>query len=259
MRCSLLGLALVLAACPERQVPERGLQLVYRKPGTDSIRSVVDRRLAQLKLRAHLSEDATSLTVRVPEGADVSRLKALFAQRGHLEFCAEDAASAARWCALTWPAGVTPDNAGTTCTLRGAHRQELEASLADAGTEVAWGSLGKEAVAYAISRCLSPRIVAAEVTRNAPNLMLDFDRAGAADFAALTKDAVGRRLVIRLEGVVTSAPIVMEPITGGRAMLTTGFTQREPLEVLAAALVGGSLPAMELVKEEAWGPPSFKR
>ena len=254
-----LPLVLVLIGCPERREPERGLQLVYKKPDATPLRSSVDRRLAQLKLRANLSEDDTTLTVRVPEGGDVARIKALFAQRGHLEFCPENATVAGKWCDAQWPAGVVVDSVGKTCSLLAANRSALEAALPDAGSDFAWGRSGGQASAFSITSCLSPRIVAAEVQKGQPGLMLDFDRAGAKDFAALTITTVGRRLIIRLDGVVGSAPVVMEPITGGRAVLTTGVQQREELEVLAAALVGGALPALELLREERWGPPSFRK
>lgn len=254
-----LFFVLVLIGCPERREPERGLQLVYKKPSAAPLRSNVDRRLAQLKLRANLSEDDTTLTVRVPEGADLTRIKALFAQRGHLEFCPENAIVAGRWCDEKWPSGVIVDSVGKTCSLLAASRAELEAALPDAGSDFAWGKAGSQACAFSITSCLSPRIVAAELKKDQPGLMLDFDRAGARDFAALTTTTVGRRLIIRLDGVVGSAPVVREPITGGRAMLTTGPQQQEELEVLAAALVGGALPELELMRQETWGPPTLRK
>lgn len=255
----LVLLLLTLCGCPERHTPERGLQLVYKKPNTDSVRSNVDRRLAHLKLRANLSEDDTRLTVRVPEGADVSRIKALFSRRAQLEFCSEDSAVAERWCDEKWPDGVSVDSSGRACALVGSSRKELETALGDAGTDFAWGHLGTQAAAYSISKCFTPRVVAAAPHPDQPSLSLEFDRAGAKEFATLTTATVGRRLIIRLDGEVGSAPIVMEPITGGKAMLTTGVMDREAMDVLAAALVGGALPELVLEQEGTWGPPSLKR
>ncbi len=254
-----LFFALLSMGCPERRAPERGLQLVYKKPSSEPLRSSVDRRLAHLKVRANLSEDDTTLTVRVPEGGDVERIKALFAQRGHLEFCPENAVVAGHWCEEKWPSGVIVDSVGKTCSLLAASHAELEAALPDAGSDFAWGTSGAQASAFSITGCLSPRIVAAEPQKGQAGLMLDFDRAGARDFAALTSTTVGRRLIIRLDGVVSSAPVVREPITGGRAMLTAGLAQQDELEVLAAALVGGVLPKLELLRQENWGPPSFRK
>ena len=251
-----LSLLLLLTACPERRPPERGLQLVYKKPNSTPLRSTVDRRLAQLKLKANLSEDDDSLTVRLTDGSDVARIKALFAQRAHLEFCAEDLTVAERWCSESWPAGITVDSAGKTCSLVGPSKKELETALGDAGVEFAWDSAGKQA--YSVSRCVSPRIVAAEPHAAERNVSLEFDRTGAKEFASLTTETVGRRLLIRLDGVVGSAPIVMEPITGGKAMLMTGTTDPQEIEVLAASLVGGALPELVLEREGKFGPPSLK-
>lgn len=249
--------ALVLLGCPERTVPERGLQLVYKKPSPDSIRSVADRRLARLKLRANLQEDGSTLIVRVKEGADLSRIKALFAQPAHLEFCSEDSATAAQWCDTTWPEGISAESSGTACALQGATRKDLARALPDAG--VAFGTTNTRASAYAISSCITPHIVAAELEDPEGTLFLEFDRASAREFATLTQATVGRRLIIRLDGLVKSAPVVQEPITGGKAMLITGTADRAANEVLAAALVGGPLPVLELMREETWGPPSLKR
>jgi preprotein translocase subunit SecD len=89
--------------------------------------------------------------------------------------------------------------------------------------------------------------------------MLEFDRASGRDFAALTTALVGKKLLIRLNGVVVSAPVVNEAITGGKAMLTGSAAQsREELELLAASLVGGPLPGLVLEKEGTWGPPSLR-
>ena len=257
MRALLVGMALALMACPERTVPARGVQLVYRKPSSESVRSVVDRRLAQLKLRANLQEDDSTLTVRVPEGGDLSRIKSVFFLAGKLEFCAEDPGLAARWCDDSWPAGITTERTGTTCMLRGDTRAALEQALADAGSEVAFAA--KPAGAYVVASCLVPRIVSAVVHEKPPSITLEFDRAGAKDFAELTRSTVGRRLIIRLDGVVESAPVVMDANTTGKAMLTVGEPDRAALEVLAASLVGGELPVMKLEREGTFGPPGRMR
>ncbi|MDP1821666.1 MAG: hypothetical protein Q8L48_00405 [Archangium sp.] len=281
------ALCVLLVACPERQAPERGLMLTYKKPTSDPLRSVVDRRLAQLKLRANLHEDGSTLTVRVAEGTDVSRIKALFAQTAHLEFCGEDGAVAGQWCEASWPSGITTDSAMRACALLGPTRKALEAALgadaglaaadggADAGPgdagartfapaprSIAFGTSGTQATAFAVTGCFSPRVVAADVRdgKDQPGaLSLEFDRAAGRDFAALTTSLVGKRLIILLDGEVQSAPVVREPITGGKAMLTTGLHDREAMEVLAASLVGGTLPVLVLEREGTWGPPSLKR
>lgn len=57
----------------------------------------------------------------------------------------------------------------------------------------------------------------------------------------LTAANVGKPLAIVLDGKVLSAPVINEPITGGQAQLSGGFTQ-ESANQLAIALQSGALP-----------------
>jgi hypothetical protein len=104
-------------------------------------------------------------------------------------------------------------------------------------------------------------VVAAEVFTDGitgqPDVGITFSKAGARRFEALTRAIVGQRLAILLDGKVTSAPVVQEPITGGKARITLGgfkdpLTRKLEAEELAAALDAGVLPAeLELAREEA--------
>ena len=256
---SLLTFSLLLTACPERTVPEHGVMLVYKKANSESVRSAVDRRLAQLKLKANLQEDDARLTVRVPEGADVKRLEALLAVPAVLEFCRADAAVAEHWCDQAWPGGVEVEHTSGQCSLLAATREDLERALPDAGVALAFTHGGARTEVFPVAGCLSLRITSAEVRDTPANsLSLEFDRASGRDFAALTTSLVGKKLLIRLEGVVVASPVVREPLTGGKAMLTTTAHSRAELELLAASLVGGALPGLVLEKEGTWGPPSFR-
>lgn len=255
--------ALVLLACmggwlgcPERAVPERGVQLVYRKPdGAPSVRATVDRRLARVKLKAHLQEDDTTLTVRLSEGADVGRIKQLLARRANLEFCPEDEPIASEWCRRAWPAAVSVQRAERTCALAADGRAALDAALGDAGVALAFSDDGKAVYAPDLTHCLAPRVTGAEPRDGA--LLLEFDKASGGEFAELTRRAVQARLLIRFEGTVRIAPVVIEPITGGRATLVVGNDPTD-LETLAALLVGGPLPGLTLEREGTWGPPSLR-
>lgn len=252
----------LLLACPERAAPERGVQLVYRKPegSTESVRAVIDRRLAQLKIKASLREDDRTLTVLIPDGVDAAQLKPVFLRSGKLEFCPEDETLATQWCARTWPTSIELDRGPRTCGLKAPSREVLDLALGDAGVPISYGAEGSRAVAWATypSGCISPRVVCAEVHegKGPPALSLEFDRAGGREFATLTEKAVGTRMLISFEGQVQSAPIVMASITGGRAMITVG--SGEDLRLLAALLVGGSLPELTLEKEGRYGPPSLR-
>ena len=76
-------------------------------------------------------------------------------------------------CDAKWPEGITADSAGKTCALQGP-RKALEAALADAGTQFAFGP----SAAYSVWKCISPRIVAAEPHAEGKSLSLEFDRTG---------------------------------------------------------------------------------
>jgi preprotein translocase subunit SecD len=84
-----------------------------------------------------------------------------------------------------------------------------------------------------------------------------FDGPTASSFSTLTTATVNRRLLIVLDDVVTSAPVVMEPITGGRAMVTLGAgTEEATARQLAAALEGGPIEGgLTLTREGPYGPP----
>jgi preprotein translocase subunit SecD len=81
-----------------------------------------------------------------------------------------------------------------------------------------------------------------------------FDARGAKQFGQITTANVGRNLAIVLDGVVESAPVVREPITGGQGQITGRFTFAEAQD-LANVLRNGALPApLKLIEERTVGP-----
>ena len=87
-----------------------------------------------------------------------------------------------------------------------------------------------------------------------PEITLIFSQEGAQRFANITKDGVGKRLAIILDGVIYSAPVIREAIGGGRASISGNFTVQEAQD-LAIILRAGSLPApVEVVEERIVGP-----
>jgi preprotein translocase subunit SecD len=252
---------LALAGCPERAQPERGLQLIYKKPdGSRDLRAVVDRRLAYLKLKAHLAEDDARLTVRLPNGGDVERIKALLALSGELQFCEEDASASKALCDGAWPQSIEVDRAGeSSCALASTKREMLRDAVGDAGVTLVFEKVDARITGYAQKSggCVTPHIVGVEERSDPlPSLMLDFDKASAAEFNALTGRCIKRRLLIMLDGDVQSAPVVQEALTGRSAMLVLGPRAKNG-DLLAAALAGGALPKLELEKEGRYGPPSL--
>ena len=78
---------------------------------------------------------------------------------------------------------------------------------------------------------------------------IEFDGRGSRIFGDLTTESVGKRMAIVLDGVVQSAPVIREPITGGKASISGTFTRDEARD-LAIALRSGSLPAPVTVMHE---------
>lgn len=74
-----------------------------------------------------------------------------------------------------------------------------------------------------------------------PVVVLKFNSAGSAAFAALTKQNTGRVFGIFLDGSLISAPVIRESIEGGTAVISGGFAAQEAKE-LARNLNYGALP-----------------
>jgi preprotein translocase subunit SecD len=97
-------------------------------------------------------------------------------------------------------------------------------------------------------------LIDADVTHDydQAQIMVRFDAEGARALEALTERLTRRRLAIVLDDVVVSAPIVMEPIGGGRASITVGADATEDAtQALAAALRSGALPAPLVLERES--------
>ena len=91
-----------------------------------------------------------------------------------------------------------------------------------------------------------------------PYVSIKFNRQGAQDFDRITGENVGKRLAIVLDGIVHSAPVIKERISGGEAQITGAFTMDEAKD-LAIVLRAGSLPAPVTVLEERTVGPSLGR
>ena len=83
---------------------------------------------------------------------------------------------------------------------------------------------------------------------------LEFSEEGAEKFYKMTAMHVGQPIAILLDGQVLTAPMVNEPIKGGRAVIT-GNRSIEDAEHLAILLRSGSLPVkVEVVENRTVGP-----
>jgi preprotein translocase subunit SecD len=87
-----------------------------------------------------------------------------------------------------------------------------------------------------------------------PYVALKFNAQGAKDFDRITAENVKKRLAIVLDGVVHSAPVIQERISGGDAQITGSFTMDEAKD-LAIVLRAGALPApVNILEERTVGP-----
>ena len=81
-----------------------------------------------------------------------------------------------------------------------------------------------------------------------------FDSLGTRRFADVSRAAVGHPFAIVLDEKVISAPVIREPITGGRGQISGSFTAASATD-LAVLLRAGALPApLTVVEERSVGP-----
>jgi protein-export membrane protein SecD len=81
-----------------------------------------------------------------------------------------------------------------------------------------------------------------------------FDSVGTRRFAEITRQNVGRPFAIVLDERVITAPVIREPITGGRGQISGSFDVRGAND-LAVLLRAGALPApLTVVEERTVGP-----
>ena len=89
---------------------------------------------------------------------------------------------------------------------------------------------------------------------NEPVVSITFDQQGGTKFAKLTTENVNRPFAIILDGEVLSAPNINEPILGGSAQISGGFSV-DSANQLAIALRSGALPVdLKVVEERTVGP-----
>ncbi len=100
--------------------------------------------------------------------------------------------------------------------------------------------------AYFISTQLTGRFLKSaqlsfDQTTFQPYVSLEFSDEGAKIFAELTKNNVGKKIAIYLDGAPISVPTVNEEIPSGKAQISGQFTQKEAKQ-LAERLNAGALP-----------------
>ncbi len=90
-------------------------------------------------------------------------------------------------------------------------------------------------------------------TNNQPVVTIRFNSQGATIFSRVTRENVGKRFAMLVDGKVLSAPSINEPINGGSAQISGNFTV-ESASNMAIALKSGALPVkLEVVEERSVG------
>ena len=121
-------------------------------------------------------------------------------------------------------------------------------ALAEPGRRPTWRSYYLERGAALTGSSVKDATAAVDPNTQHAIVLLDFTVDGTRAFADLTTRLVGHKLAIVFDGVVRSAPIINEPIMGGRASIAMGVaanlvTEEEQANDLALVLKSGSLPA----------------
>jgi preprotein translocase subunit SecD len=87
-----------------------------------------------------------------------------------------------------------------------------------------------------------------------PVVAMSFDQEGQKILAKITRENIGRRLAIILDGKIIDAPLIKEPITTGQAFIQ-GIKTKEEADKIALVLKSGALPVeMEVSEARAVGP-----
>jgi preprotein translocase subunit SecD len=87
-----------------------------------------------------------------------------------------------------------------------------------------------------------------------PVVTFRFDAVGARHFGDATRENVGRRLAIVLDGKIISAPVIRDAILGGSGVISGSFTTQQAQD-LALLLRAGALPApLTVIEERSVGP-----
>lgn len=92
-----------------------------------------------------------------------------------------------------------------------------------------------------------------------PVVAVRFDEVGGRRFAEITEAHTDERLAVVLDGELLMAPRVLEPIRGGRMVISlgsgwSGAEGQAKAEALAAAMTGGELPDGVVLRSETCGP-----
>ncbi len=199
---------------------QQSIEIVRRRiDGT----GVVDPQIAQ--------EGATRIMVQLPGIGDPNRIKQLLGRTAHLTFHLIDPA--------TNPAAGGPPPPG----------DEFLPVQGQPG-----GSLAVRQLVSVDGANLTDAQAGQDQQTGQWVVNFTFDSLGAQEFADITRANVGRPFAIVLDNQVISAPVIREPILGGRGQISGNFTAQSATD-LALLLRAGALPApLTVVEQQSVGP-----
>ena len=74
---------------------------------------------------------------------------------------------------------------------------------------------------------LKSATVSTNTSMEAAQIDIAFTEKGTKDFAEVTRENVGKKLAMIIDGRIYSAPIIRSPITGGTAQINGSFSEQE--------------------------------
>ena len=196
-----------------------GVQAGDVSASMDSLRDVIERRInlfgvsepiVQVQDRSFVSGGEEKLIVDLPGVTDVEKATTMIGQTPILEFKVEA------------PAGTLQD-----VTVGENGKVNLDAGPQYVSTDLTGRYLKKATLNFDVN--------------NQPTVNLQFDDTGTKLFAQITKDNVGKRVAIYLDGAPISIPTVNEEIPDGQAVISGNFTPIEAKQ-LVGRLNSGALP-----------------
>ncbi len=204
----------------------------------ESATEVVRKRIDALGTREPtiIRQGDTRIVVQVPGLQDPEQLKALLGQTARLEFKLVDLDAL--------PSEVMEGRAPP-----GSEVFPYAESSAQAGQNLAVRRLGgiRGDNLTGAQQSFDPQT-------NEPVVNIQFDSDGGRRFAQLTTENVGEPFAIILDDEVLSAPNINEPIRGGTAQISGGFSV-ETANALAISLRSGALPVdLAVIEERTVGP-----
>ncbi|QKG71172.1 protein translocase subunit SecD [Erythrobacter mangrovi] len=204
----------------------------------DSATEVVRKRIDALGTREPtiIRQGETRIVVQVPGLQDPEQLKALLGQTAKLEFKLVDQSA-------------LPSDVAQGLAPPGSEIFPYVDTSAFAGSSIAVKRLGgiRGDNLTGAQQSFDPQT-------NEPVVNIQFDTEGGRRFAKLTTENVNKPFAIILDGKVLSAPNINEPIRGGTAQISGGFTV-EAANQLAISLRSGALPVdLKVIEERTVGP-----